>query len=354
MLLCLSYKAGRGNLIYRLCGNKVCHANAKFLCIILCVLVSAFAGCRSGSKSAGGQWEINAEEAIRRELIDPNQTWKLNLSEPEPMRADPGKEYIWRLETNKGMIKIKLWPDIAPIHVTNTVFLTNSEFYNDLIMSKMIPGLMVRGGGPLKNGLGGPGYRYKSKIKENVKHDRPYLVGSIDRGDNTYGSEFYITLRPAPKLNTKYPIFGEVIEGQRTVDAMEAMDTTDGSFNEIVKILNASIEFVFVDPCSALSIEAILKPENVTATNTDIDKVLIKWEPSIKATEYRIGRSKEVGKVEEASEWQNGTLYADPNAIPGIQYYYRVQARDGESVSPWSSPVAGHRPIPKGLPFEVY
>jgi hypothetical protein len=213
----------------------------------------------------------------------------------------------------------------------------------------------------LKNGLGGPGYRYKSKIREEVRHDRPsYLVGSIDQGDNTYGSEFYITSKPAPKLDGKNAIFGELIEGQKVVDAMETTGTTEGSFKETARILNASIEIVWPPPPppgSAPPIEAVLPPENVKATNTDVDKVLIKWEASEKATEYRIARSEKVGGVDYASEWQSEMSYADRNARPGIQYYYRVQAKSGESVSQWSSSVAGHRPIPKGggrVPFEVY
>mgnify|MGYP002413676416 CR=1 FL=1 len=44
-------------------------------------------------------------------------------------------------------------------------------------------------------------------------------------GPNTNGSQFYITFRPTLHLNNKHVVFGELISGHETLDAMETVDT---------------------------------------------------------------------------------------------------------------------------------
>lgn len=43
-----------------------------------------------------------------------------------------------------------------------------------------------------------------------VPHDKRGILGMVNKGRHTNGSQFYITLQPAPYLNTKYVAFGYV------------------------------------------------------------------------------------------------------------------------------------------------
>jgi peptidyl-prolyl cis-trans isomerase B (cyclophilin B) len=169
--------------------------------------------------------------------------WKLKMTKPELMKFDPKKDYFWIMETNKGIIKIKLMPDVAPMHVTSTIFLTSKGFYDGTLFHRVIPTFMAQGGDPLGTGNGGPGYQYDSEISPSVKHDRPFLLSMANTGRPTSdGSQFFITFAATPWLDGKHTIFGEVVEGQETVKKLEATGNKDGKTKEELKIVKARIE----------------------------------------------------------------------------------------------------------------
>jgi len=191
-------------------------------------------------EQAKAEQEKRDESAIQK-LGDDN-AWKLKLTKPAMMTFDATKDYFWVLDTNKGAIRIKLMPQIAPMHVTSTIFLTNKGFYDGTIFHRVIPEFMAQGGCPLGTGRGGPGYVYTGEISPNVKHDRPYLLSMANAGPNTDGSQFFITFKPTPWLDGKHTIFGEVVAGQDTVKKLEAAGTPQGNPTEDLRIVKARIE----------------------------------------------------------------------------------------------------------------
>jgi peptidyl-prolyl cis-trans isomerase B (cyclophilin B) len=182
------------------------------------------------------------KETQAMEQLGQDKAWKLKLTKPELMKFDPAQDYFWVFETNKGTIRIKLMPDVAPMHVTSTIVLTKKGFYDDTIFHRVIPGFMAQGGDPLGTGSGGPGYKYEGESKPNVKHDRPYLLSMANAGPGTDGSQFFITFKPTPWLDGKHTIFGEVVEGQDVVKKLEAAGTPQGKPKEELKIVKARIE----------------------------------------------------------------------------------------------------------------
>ncbi len=169
-------------------------------------------------------------------------SWKTKLKKPELMTFDATKDYFWVLETSKGMIKVKLMPDVAPMHVTSTIFLTQKGFYDDLKFHRVITNFMAQGGCPLGTGSGGPGYKYAGEFDAKVKHDRPYLLSMANAGPNTDGSQFFITFVPTPHLDGRHTIFGEVAEGQDVVKKLEASGSRSGQTKELLTIKKATIE----------------------------------------------------------------------------------------------------------------
>jgi len=182
------------------------------------------------------------KETQAMDQLGQDKAWRLKLTKPELMKFDPAQDYFWVLETNKGIIRIKLMPDVAPMHVTSTIVLANKGFYDDTIFHRVIPGFMAQGGDPLGTGSGGPGYKYEGEFKPNVKHDRPYLLSMANAGPGTDGSQFFITFKPTPWLDGKHTIFGEVVEGQDVVKKLEAAGTPQGKPKEELKIVKARIE----------------------------------------------------------------------------------------------------------------
>lgn len=173
--------------------------------------------------------------------VDPKSAWKLKLKKPELMTFESGKDYFWNLETNKGTIRIKLMPKVAPMHVTSTIFLTRRGFYDGLIFHRVIPGFMAQGGCPLGTGTGSPGYKYDGEFDPNLKHDKPYLLSMANAGPGTDGSQFFLTFKATPWLDGKHTIFGEIVEGQDVMKKLEAAGGPNGTPKEKLVITKASI-----------------------------------------------------------------------------------------------------------------
>src|SRR5699024_11815033 len=70
------------------------------------------------------------------------------------------------MNTNKGAIKIKLFPELAPKTVEN--FLTHAEngYYNGIIFHRVIPDFMIQGGDPTGTGMGGESIRSEEHTSE--------------------------------------------------------------------------------------------------------------------------------------------------------------------------------------------
>lgn len=182
------------------------------------------------------------KEADAAAFANADHSWKTKLKKPDLMTFDTGKDYFWILDTNKGKITVKLMPDVAPMHVTSTIFLTKKGFYDLLNFHRVITGFMAQGGCPLGSGTGGPGYKYDGEFSPNVKHNRPYLLSMANSGPGTDGSQFFLTFVPTPHLNGKHTIFGEVVEGQDVVKKLEAAGSTSGKTKESLYIKKATIE----------------------------------------------------------------------------------------------------------------
>ncbi len=144
------------------------------------------------------------------------------------------------LETNYGNIELKLFPKKAPLAVENFTKLVQKGYYNGTIFHRVIKGFMIQGGDPTGTGMGGEsiwGKEFKNEYAPNLVFDRPYLLAMANRGPNTNGSQFFITVAPTPWLNGGYTIFGEVIKGQDTVLKISQVATSKPGDRPIKKVV---------------------------------------------------------------------------------------------------------------------
>ena len=126
-------------------------------------------------------------------------------------------------DTDRGPIKIELYPDKAPLTVANFVNLAKRGFYDGLNFHRVIADFMIQGGCPEGSGRGGPGYRFEDETTNGVRHERGVL-SMANAGPNTNGSQFFITHVPTPWLDGKHTVFGKVTEGLDVVDAVKQGD----------------------------------------------------------------------------------------------------------------------------------
>ena len=138
--------------------------------------------------------------------------------------------------TMKGgdVIKLELYPDVAPISVNNFISLVKHNFYDGLIFHRVIRGFMIQGGCPDGTGMGGPGYSIKGEfaqngVKNNLKHTEGVLSMARAMHTDSAGSQFFIMHKNSPHLDGGYAAFGKVIEGMDVVNkiAETATDYND-------------------------------------------------------------------------------------------------------------------------------
>ena len=128
------------------------------------------------------------------------------------------------------VIKLELYPEIAPKTVENFEKLVNSGFYNGLTFHRIIRGFMIQGGCPNGNGMGGPGWKIKGEFaangwKNDLKHTKGVISMARAGHPDSAGSQFFIMHEDAPHLDGQYAAFGKVVEGIEVVDRIAAVRT---------------------------------------------------------------------------------------------------------------------------------
>lgn len=140
-----------------------------------------------------------------------------------------------KFNTKKGEILVNLEFEKTPGTVGNFVALAEGNlensakpqgtpYYNGLKFHRVISDFMIQGGCPQGTGTGNPGYSFDDEFHPELKHDRPGILSMANSGPATNGSQFFITHVETPWLDNKHTVFGQVIEGQDVVNAVEQDD----------------------------------------------------------------------------------------------------------------------------------
>lgn len=167
--------------------------------------------------AAGPAAEEGAEKTKEAE-----KTKKAEAELPEGLYA--------KLETSKGDIICKLEFEKVPLTVCNFVGLaegklktsvrSGQKFYDGLVFHRVMADFMIQGGCPLGRGSGGPGYRFRDEFDSSLRHRGPGILSMANAGPNTNGSQFFITHVATSWLDDKHTVFGEVVRGQKVVNAI--------------------------------------------------------------------------------------------------------------------------------------
>ena len=150
------------------------------------------------------------------------------------------KQQYAKVNTAKGIIWLKLFPEEAPNTVANFAHLGNSGFYDNLNFHRVIPGFMAQGGCPSGTGTGGPDWAIECETEKNTSTHTSGTLSMAHAGPNTGGSQFFITFVDTPHLDGVHTVFGAIeeddsasfavlssIEGQDGINSISVVETRD-------------------------------------------------------------------------------------------------------------------------------
>jgi cyclophilin family peptidyl-prolyl cis-trans isomerase len=157
------------------------------------------------------------------------------------------------LETSKGVIKLELDAERAPLTVANFVQYVEEDFYDGTVFHRVIPGFMIQGGGYAPDGSGKPTREpIELESANGLKNLRGTIAMARTMVADSATSQFFINLVDNDFLdhttgNDGYAVFGRVVEGMDVVDVIAAVETgTRGYFEdwpvEDIVIIRAYIE----------------------------------------------------------------------------------------------------------------
>ena len=144
--------------------------------------------------------------------------------------------------TTQGNFTVRLHDAEAPKTVENFIGLAEGTkewtdprsnkrvtrpYYDGVIFHRVIDGFMIQSGDPLGQGIGGPGYNFADEFHPRLRHNKAGVLSMANRGPNTNGGQFFITLAPTPHLDDRHSVFGEVVEGMDVVRAIGSTPTGD-------------------------------------------------------------------------------------------------------------------------------
>lgn len=150
-------------------------------------------------------------------------------------KDENGKNPVVVMETSMGTMHIELYPDKAPISVKNFLWYVKNNFYDNLIFHRVIPDFMIQGGGFTKDmKKKEPNGPIVNEADNGLKNDK-YTLAMARTGEiNSATCQFFVNLKDNSFLNFKnktpqgygYTVFGKVIKGMDTVDAIAEVSTT--------------------------------------------------------------------------------------------------------------------------------
>ena len=214
------------------------------------------------------------------------------------------KELDVLITTNKGQIRLEVYPDAAPVTVKNFYNLIQQQFYDNLTFHRYVPGFVIQGGCPLGNGTGGPGWTIPGEFQDPglllkmPKHVRGVLAMARSQSPDSAGSQFYICLEDTPHLDGNYAAFGRVIEGVKVVDQLR-----QGDKMETVRLIEKSI-------LTKISIQSSVSALPADGESTAEIKLEIFDQDGSGVADQRINIEPDLGRLSLIEDHQNGIYTA--------------------------------------------
>ncbi len=206
-----------------------------FPILMAALLLVAAIGCANAYANSTGEKTEFTSETAEEPAAHGNESTD---GEPEKENAAPANEEPEKTEEEPtvnnypivtitmkdgGVMKLELYPDMAPNTVKNFIALANSGFYDGLTFHRIYAGFMIQGGDPKGNGTGGADEKIRGEFAQNgvdnpISHVKGVISMARAKDPDSASSQFFITVADATFLDGGYAAFGRVTEGMEIAE----------------------------------------------------------------------------------------------------------------------------------------
>lgn len=173
---------------------------------------------------------------LRRTFITA-ATGVLVLSKEQNVEAQDLENTVY-MDLKYGRVTIVLRPDLAPKAVAQIKKLVRMHFYDGTPFWRVIAGFMAQGGDPTGTGTGGSTLPdLPAEFTDRAKFLRGTIGMARAQDPNSANSQFFICLAPAPFLDGKYTIVGQVVHGMEYVDEIKKGTGPNGRVTDPDRII---------------------------------------------------------------------------------------------------------------------
>jgi cyclophilin family peptidyl-prolyl cis-trans isomerase len=192
---------------------------------------------------------------IRVELHKGNPYLKLTVSETVPA----GLSNTTAVTTQLGTMTFQLLKDLAPQTVRTITGMVRGKFYDGLTFHRIAnlagtgqpPEFIVQGGDPQGDGSGGPGFQFRDEFNLGAMFTGKGQLAMANSGDDTNGSQFFITAAPTRHLDFNHTIWGQLVRGFDVLNTL-AGEPTDATSNKPTNTLTITKAQIVQDPTDAV------------------------------------------------------------------------------------------------------
>ncbi|MCX6296350.1 MAG: peptidylprolyl isomerase [Bacteroidetes bacterium] len=239
-----------------------------------------------------------------------------------------------------GTTTVELFPNIAPMHVSNFDSLVSFQFYDSTAFHRVIPGFMIQGGDPNSRhgdiatwGNGDPSQPTVNAEFSAAKHLRGILSAARDTSINSANSQFFICVAPAAWLNGLYTVYGHVTSGMNIVDTIvnAPRDINDNPYQKIEMFITyiGSNDTVPNAPLLNLPVSGSASASTVRALKwfAESDGIIYHVEVSTDSLFSTFYKSVDVGT----------NAYTVTGLSASTRYYWRIRTNNGGHFSTYST-----------------
>jgi cyclophilin family peptidyl-prolyl cis-trans isomerase len=167
----------------------------------------------------------------------------------DPVTNDTVYQLV-KIETDYGNMILWLYSQ-TPLHQANFLNLASQHLYDSLIFHRVINNFVIQGGDPTGTGYSSIGDTIPAEFRSSITHVNG-AVGAARQPDNvnptkaSSGSQFYIVdnVNGAHSLDGKYTVFGIVIDGIGTVDAISQVPTNPSNDRPLTNVYMKKVSIV--------------------------------------------------------------------------------------------------------------